>query len=182
MHRPTDDRTFTVEDSAIVLVDHQAGTIGWAGELASQDERDQVKMWVLTLARFAKSAGAAVVLTSCQEDQQQGPLLPELEEFLPEEYLARSQRKGVINAWDDLAFTDAVRVTGKTNLVMAGVSTDVCLVPPALSAKAEGFEVVALLDISAATGEDRRAEQSGPAAGGRHRTAERRTNDHQHAR
>ncbi len=55
MHRPTDYRTFTVEDSAIVLVDHQAGTIGWAGELASQNERDQVKMWVLTLARFAKT-------------------------------------------------------------------------------------------------------------------------------
>jgi hypothetical protein len=120
MHRPTDDRTFTVEDSAIVLVDHQAGTIGRTGELASQDERDQVKMWVLTLARFAKSAGAAVVLTSGQEDQQQGPLLPEFEKVLPEEYHARIQRKGVINAWDDLAFTDAVRATGKTNLVMAG--------------------------------------------------------------
>jgi len=84
-----------------------------------------------------QDAGVAVVLTSGQEDQQQGPLLPELEEILPAECHARSQRKGVINAWDDLAFTDAVRVTGKTNLVMAGVTTDVCLVPPALSAKAE---------------------------------------------
>lgn len=98
-----------------------------------------------------QDAGVAVVLTSGQEDQQQGPLLPEFEEILPEKYHARSQRKGVINAWDDLAFTDSVRATGKTNLVMAGVTTDVCFVPPALSAKTEGFEVVALLDISAAT-------------------------------
>jgi len=44
-----------------------------------------------------------------------------------------------------------LRGTGKRNLVAAGVTTDVCLVPPALSAKAEGFEVVVLLDISAAT-------------------------------
>lgn len=148
---PTDHTTLKVANSAIVLVDHQVGTIGWAGELASQDERDQVKMWVLTLARFAKSAGMPVVLTSGQEDQQQGPLLPEFSDILPEEYKARIQRMGVINAWNDPAFADAVRATGKRNLVMAGVTTDVCLVPPALSAKAEGFEVVALLDISAAT-------------------------------
>jgi len=151
MTSATDYTSFTVQDSAIVLIDHQVGTIGWAGELASQDERDQVKMWVLMLARFAKSAGMSVVLTSGQEDQQQGPLLPEFKEILPEEYDARIQRQGVINAWDDSAFAEAVRATGKRNLVMGGVTTDVCLVPPALSAKSEGFQVVALLDISAAT-------------------------------
>jgi hypothetical protein len=45
----------------------------------------------------------------------------------------------------------AVRATGKKNILMGGLTTDVCLVPPALSAQTEGFNVVALLDISAAT-------------------------------
>jgi nicotinamidase-related amidase len=150
MTTPTDHAKFTVDNTAVVLIDHQVGTIGWAGELAP-DERDQVKMWVLVMAHFAKRAGMQVVLTSGQEDQQQGPLLPEFQEILPEEYEARIQRQGVINAWEDPAFEAAVKATGKRNLVMAGVTTDVCLVPPALSAVAEGFQVAALLDMSAAT-------------------------------
>ncbi len=143
-------RTFTVENTALVLVDHQVGTIGWAGELANQDEQEQLKMWTRVMARFAKSAGMPVVLTSSMETQAQGPLLPDFKEILPTEYEARIQRTGVINAWDDPEFVAAVRATGKKNILMGGLTTDVCLVPPALSAQADGFNVVALFDISAA--------------------------------
>lgn len=139
-----------IDNTALILVDHQVGTIGWAGELANEAERDQLKMWVRVMARFAKSAGIPVVLTSSLEGEAQGPLLPEFKTLLPKEYEQRIQRTGVINAWDDPAFAKAVRATGKKNLLMGGLTTDVCLVPPALSAKAEGFNVVALMDISAA--------------------------------
>lgn len=50
---------------------------------------------------------------------------------------------GIVNAWDDEAFAAAVRATGKRNIVMAGATTDVCLVPPATSAVLEGFNVQA---------------------------------------
>lgn len=146
----TDHTTFTVENAVLVLVDHQVGTIGWAGELANKDEQDQLKMWVRTMARFAKSAGIPVILTSSLESESQGPLLPEFKEILPAEYAARIQRTGVINAWDDPKFVAAIKATGKKNIIMGGLTTDVCLVPPALSAQANGFNVVALLDISAA--------------------------------
>jgi nicotinamidase-related amidase len=146
----TDHTTFKVENTVLVLVDHQLGTIGWAGELANKDEQDQLKMWVRTMARFAKSAGIPVILTSSLESESQGPLLPEFKEILPAEYAARIQRTGVINAWDDPKFVAAIKATGKNNIIMGGLTTDVCLVPPALSAKANGYNVVALLDISAA--------------------------------
>jgi nicotinamidase-related amidase len=142
-------RALTTENTALVLVDHQVGTIGWAGELAVE-ERELLKVWVKVIARFAKAAGMPVVLTSSLESEAQGPLLPEFEKILPEEFAARIKREGVINAWDDPAFAAAVRATGKANLLMGGLTTDVCLVPPALSAKEEGFNVVALMDISAA--------------------------------
>ncbi|MBU3738175.1 MAG: isochorismatase family protein [Rhodoferax sp.] len=142
--------SFKVENTALLLVDHQVGTIGWAGELSGKDEQDQLKMWVRVMARFAKSAGMPIVLTSSLETEAQGPLLPEFKEMMPAEYEARIQRTGVINAWDDPKFVAAVRATGKKNLLMGGLTTDVCLVPPALSAQSEGFNVVALLDISAA--------------------------------
>ena len=142
--------SFTTENTALVLVDHQVGTMGWAGELTSQAERDQLRMWTLVITRFAKSAGMPIVLTSSMETQAQGPLLPEFQQLVPAEYAARIQRTGVINAWDDAAFANAVRATGRKKLLMGGLTTDVCLVPPALSAKAEGFDIVALFDISAA--------------------------------
>lgn len=146
----TGHAAFTVENTALVLVDHQVGTIGWAGELGSESEREQLKMWVRVMTKFAKSAGIPIVLTSSLETEQQGPLLPEFKTIAPEEYEKRVQRTGVINAWDDPAFVKAVKATGRKNLLMGGLTTDVCLVPPALSAKAEGFNVVALIDISAA--------------------------------
>ncbi len=59
---------------------------------------------------------------------------------------ARVKRQGVVNAWDDPAFADACRNTGKRNLVMAGVTTDVCMVAPAISAVAEGFDVQVVCD------------------------------------
>jgi nicotinamidase-related amidase len=143
-------QAMTVENTAVVLVDHQVGTIGWAGELANATEREELKMWTRVMARFAKGAGMPVVLTSSLETESQGPLLPEFKTLLPQEYERRIQRTGVINAWDDPAFAKAVRATGRKHLLMGGLTTDVCLVPPALSAAAEGFNVVALFDISAA--------------------------------
>ena len=149
MTERTGHRAFTIDNTALVLVDHQIGTIGWAGEL-HPNERDQLKMWTRVITRFASSAGIPIVLTSSLETEAQGPLMPEFAEIVPDAYEKRIQRVGVIDAWDDPAFEAAVRATGRTNLLMGGLTTDVCLVPPALSATAEGFTVVALMDISAA--------------------------------
>lgn len=141
--------SFNIQNTALVLVDHQVGTIGWAGELTT-GEQEQLKMWTRVMARFAAGAGMPIVLTSSMEDQPQGPLLPEFQTLMPKEYAARIKRTGVINAWDDPAFVAAVKATGKKNILMGGLTTDVCLVPPALAAKKAGYNVVALMDISAA--------------------------------
>lgn len=150
MSSPILHTSFTVENTALILVDHQIGTIGWAGELSGDAEREQLRMWLRVITRFAVKGGMPVVLTSSMEDQAQGKLVPELETLAPEAYANRIRRTGVINAWDDPAFAAAVRATGKKNLLMGGLTTDVCLVPPAIAAIREGFNVIALLDISAA--------------------------------
>ena len=140
---------FKTDNVALVLVDHQVGTINWAGELDATG-REQLKTWAKAIARFAKGSGIPIVLTSSLETEAQGPLLPEFKEIMPAEFEKRIKRTGVINAWEDPAFADAVRATGKKNLIMSGLTTDVCLVPPALSAKQEGFEVIAMFDSSGA--------------------------------
>jgi nicotinamidase-related amidase len=103
---------------------------------------------VIILAKFAKGTGMPTVLTSSQETNVnvQGPLMPELQEILPEAFAARIKRQGVVNAWDDEHFANACRNTGKRNLVMAGVTTDVCMVAPAISALEEGFNVKVVCD------------------------------------
>jgi len=145
----TDPTSFKIDNTALVFVDHQVGTITWAGEL-SGTEKDQLIKWVRFMARFGKQSGMPIVLTSSMETAAQGLLLPDLQELLPDEYAKRIKRTGVINAWDDPAFAEAVKNTGKKNVLMGGMTTDVCLVPPALSAAKAGFNVIALMDISAA--------------------------------
>lgn len=109
---------------------------------------EQAKRMSLTLAKAARILGIPTVLTSSQEDRLQGPLLPELEEILPEAFAARVKREGVVNAWTDPAFKAAVEATGRKNLIMAGVTTDVCLVFPAIDAVGEGYAVQAVMDAS----------------------------------
>ncbi|MDQ1831832.1 isochorismatase family protein [Massilia scottii] len=135
---------FSPADSALVLIDHQVGTMG----LIKNHALDMVRRNTLALARMALILDMPVVLTTSQEDQFQGPLMKELEEVLPQAHAARIKRAGLVNAWDDPAFAGAVRATGRSNLILAGVTTDVCLVFPAISARSEGFDVQAVLDAS----------------------------------
>ncbi len=135
---------FNIADTAVILIDHQVGTNTWASTTPLQ----LLQRNVIVLAKFAKGTGMPVVLTSSQEANVnvQGPLMPELQQIQPEAFAARIQRKGVVNAWDDEDFANACRNTGKRNFVMAGVTTDICMVSPAISAVEEGFNVQVVCD------------------------------------
>lgn len=135
---------FRPADTALLLIDHQVGTM----QLIRNIDSAHAGRMALALARAARILGLPVVLTSSQEDRLQGPLMPELEAILPEAFAARVKRGGVVNAWRDPAFRNAVLATGRRNLVMAGVTTDVCLVFPAIEAVEEGFRVQAVMDAS----------------------------------
>jgi nicotinamidase-related amidase len=41
-----------------------------------------------------------------------------------------------------------VRATGRKNIIMGGVTTEICLIFPSISAVQEGFNVLAVLDAS----------------------------------
>ena len=135
---------FTPENTALLLIDHQIGTM----QLIKNIDVDQAKRMSLALARAAAILGIPTVLTSSQEDRMQGPLLPELADILPDAFAARVKREGIVNAWTDVNFKAAVEATGRKNLIMAGVTTDVCLVFPAIDAVGEGYNVQAVMDAS----------------------------------
>lgn len=135
---------FTAENSALLLIDHQVGTM----QLIKNIDKDLAAKQSIALAKMAKILNLPVVITSSQEERAQGPILPEIAQILPEAHAARVKRPGVVNAWAYPDFRNAVLATGRKNLIMAGVTTDVCLIFPAIDAAVEGFNVQAVMDAS----------------------------------
>ena len=129
-------------DAAVLLVDHQAGLM----QLVHDFSPDDFKNNVLALADAAKYFKLPTILTTSFEDGPNGPLVPELKALFPDApYIARP---GQINAWDNEDFVGAVKATGKKQLIIAGIVTEVCVAFPALSAREEGYEVFVVADAS----------------------------------
>ena len=135
---------YTPENSALVLIDHQVGTLQFVHTMPAEDTLRNAVM----LSKAAKAYDMPVVLTSSQEDHLQGPIAPALQLVLPGEFNNRVKRTGIVNAWADVNFSAAVRATGRKKLIMAAVTTDICLIFPSISAVQEGFDVLAVLDAS----------------------------------
>ena len=133
---------FTADNAALLLIDHQVGTMGWVKSISFEE----MKRNALMLAQAARILKLPVVLTSSMEEYAQGPLLSELESILPAEFAARIKRFGIVNAMDDENFAAAVKATGRKKLIIAGVTNDVCTVYPALSLVRDGFEVQVVAD------------------------------------
>lgn len=136
---------FTADNAAMLLIDHQVGTMGWAKSLPFEE----LKRNALMLAKTAKILKMPVVLTSSMEEYAQGPLLSELETILPAEFAARIKRLGVVNAMEDENFAAAVKATGRKKIIVAGVTNDVCTVYPTLSLMSDGYEVQVVADAGA---------------------------------
>jgi nicotinamidase-related amidase len=135
---------FQPQTSALLLIDHQVGTM----QLIKNIDPGLAAKQAVALAKMAAIFNMPVVITSSQEDHAQGPILPEIATVLPAAHDARIKRPGVVNAWAYPAFKAAVEATGRKNLIMAGVTTDVCLIFPAIDAATEGYGVQAVIDAS----------------------------------
>ncbi len=130
------------DQAAVLLVDHQTGLLSLVRDI----HPDMFKNNVLALASLAKYFALPTILTTSFEDGPNGPLVPELKEMFSEApYIARP---GQINAWDNEDFVRAVQASGKRQLIIAGVVTEVCVAFPTLSALAEDFEVFVVTDAS----------------------------------
>jgi nicotinamidase-related amidase len=130
------------DDAVVLLVDHQTGLISLVQDFSPNEFKNNV----LALADVARFFELPTILTTSFEQGPNGPLVPELKEMFPDApYIARP---GQINAWDNEDFVKAIKATGRKQLIIAGVVTDVCVAFPTLSALAEGFEVFVVTDSS----------------------------------
>lgn len=141
---PSGHVRFDPDETFMLLIDHQDGTLNFVRNVS----REGIVQNTRALARVAKALDMPVVLTSSQEDQAQGPLIDDLKEILPEAYEQRVRRGGIANAWGDPGFKAAALAAagGRRNVIIAGVTNDVCTVMPAISLVEEGFTVKVVQD------------------------------------
>jgi nicotinamidase-related amidase len=129
-------------DSVILLLDHQAGLF----QTVKDVDLVQLRANVTMLAKLATLLKIPVITTASEPGGPNGPLMPEIHQAAP--HAVYVPRKGEVNAWDNEDFVRTVRATGRKTLIMAGVWTSVCVMFPALDAKAAGFKVCAVMDAS----------------------------------
>jgi nicotinamidase-related amidase len=129
-------------DTVFLFLDHQSGLFQTVKDIGVSELRANTT----ALAKVAAIHQIPAIVTASEPGGPNGPLMPEIEENVPRAMYV--PRKGEVNAWDNAAFVHAVRETGKKTLVMAGVWTSVCVMFPALDAKAAGYKVYAVMDAS----------------------------------
>ena len=130
------------DDAALLLVDHQAGLISLVQDFSPDDFKNSV----IALADIGKFFNLPTILTTSFDEGPNGPLVPELIERFPNAPFIH--RPGQINAWDNEEFVKAIKDTGRRQLILAGVVTDVCVAFPALSAIEAGYDVFVVTDAS----------------------------------
>jgi nicotinamidase-related amidase len=130
-------------NAAVLLVDHQADS---SCRSCATLSRTNSRTTCSRLRTSRPTSKLPTILTTSFEDGPNGALVPEQKEKLPNAPFI--PRPGQINAWDNENFVKAVKATGKKQLIIAGVVTEVCVAFPALSALEEGYEVFVVTDAS----------------------------------
>ncbi|KAJ7610986.1 Isochorismatase hydrolase [Roridomyces roridus] len=143
-------------DCVLLVVDHQIGLFQLVRDFGPEEFRNNI----LAHAATGKVFNLPTILTTSAETGPNGPLLKEIIAMHPDAPFIK--RQGEVNAWDNPDFRAAVKATGKKQVILAGIVTDVCTAFLALSLIEEGYTVFANADASgtfnaqvAATANDR---------------------------
>lgn len=131
------------EDSVLVLIDHQPY------QLANLNSHEPLMVVNNStgLAKAAKAFGVPTILTSVVEAQG-GFIFPQITEVFPDQKVID---RTLINTWEDPKVVDVVKATGRKQLIIAGLWTEVCVAMPAIQAVGEGWDVTIVTDASGGT-------------------------------
>lgn len=137
------DALLRPEDSVLVLIDHQPYQLA---NLNSHDPQMAVNN-AEGLAKAAKAFGVPTILTSVLGERG-GLIFPQITDVFPDQGVID---RTLINTWQDPKVVDAVKATGRKQLIMAGLWTEVCVAMPAIQALGEGWNVTVITDASGGT-------------------------------
>lgn len=134
------DSLLRPQDSVLVLIDHQPYQLA---NLNSHNPHLVVNN-ATGLAKAAKVFNVPTILTSVVQDRG-GHIFPQITDVFPgQDVIDRT----FINTWEDARVVDAVKATGRKQLVIAGLWTEVCVAMPTIQALGEGWDVTVITDAS----------------------------------
>jgi nicotinamidase-related amidase len=128
------------EDSILVLIDHQP----YQFTNLNSHEPTMIINNVIGLAKSAKVFNVPTILTSVIEERG-GYIIKGLQDVFPDQ---KPINRTFINTWEDSNVTDVVKKSGRKQLILAALWTEVCLAMPAIQALGEGYEVFIVTDAS----------------------------------
>ena len=138
----------TPDNAALLLIDHQVGLFTGVRDVPT----GELKHNVVALAKAMKVLNVPIIVTATSPEMW-GPTIPELTEALPGISIIN---RTTVNAFDHAPFAKAVEATGRKKLVIAGVSTEVCLALPAIHATGMGYDAYGVIDASGTFSETKR--------------------------
>jgi nicotinamidase-related amidase len=137
------DSLLRPEDSVLVLIDHQPYQLA----NLNSHEPQMVVNNATALAKAAKAFGVPTILTSVIANRG-GLIFPQITDVFPgQEVIDRT----FINTWQDKKVVDAAKATGRKQLIIAGLWTEICVAMPTIQALGEGWDVTVVTDASGGT-------------------------------
>jgi nicotinamidase-related amidase len=136
-------KLYTPQDSAVVFIDHQPQmTFG-----VSSIDRATLINNVTLLAKVAKEYGVHAVLTAVETESFSGYVWPQLLDVFPGQPVVE---RTSMNSWDDPGFRKAIEATGRKNIIMTGLWTEVCVTWPTIEMLGQGYNVYVVEDCCGA--------------------------------
>jgi nicotinamidase-related amidase len=132
---------WTYEECALVLIDYQKEMFE---VIRSETGAGLVELNVRLLAKTARALEMPIVLSTVGVGLGfNGPTLPSiLSELDGIEPIDRSS----MNAFEDEAFREAVKATGRKRLIIGGLHTEICLSFASVQALKDGYDVMFVTD------------------------------------
>lgn len=137
-------KLYTASDTAVVFIDHQPQmTFG----VANIDRATLINN-VTLLAKVAKIFNVPTVLTAVETEGFSGYIWPQLLDVFPGQMVVE---RTSMNSWDDAGFRKAIEATGKKNILMTGLWTEVCVTWPTIEMIGAGYNIYVVDDCCGAT-------------------------------
>jgi nicotinamidase-related amidase len=133
----------TPQNSVVVLIDHQPFQFA---NLHSH-EPTMIVNNVIGLAKAAKGFKVPTILTTVMEERG-GYIIKGLQDVFPDQ---KPMNRSTLNSWEDSRVVEAVKKTGRKQLIFAALWTEICLAYPVIHSLADGYDVFFVPDASGGT-------------------------------
>ena len=141
---PNYQKLYTPQDSALVIIDFQPQMIFGVGNM----DRASLINNVTLLGKVAKEFKVPTVLTAVETEGFSGYVIPQVLDVFPGYPVVE---RSSMNSWDDAGFRKAIEATGRKNILMTGLWTEVCITWPTIEMLGAGYTIYVVEDCCGAT-------------------------------